>query len=204
MNLTLFLTLASIHIAVVMTPGANFLRVTQNALAYSRRTGLLTAIGVATGSGLYVLAGMIGFAAVVSQSPIVYDLIRMVGAAYFAYMGSQLLMRQLRSAEVDAAASISDLSHREAYRAGLLTAIANPAAALYFLSLFTTVIPLSSVLTDKIFAGLLLVTITLTWYAFIVTTFSNRRVRSFYHHVERWTNRAFGVLWLLFFPSHQL
>ena len=185
MNLTLFLTLASIHIAVVMTPGANFLRVTQNALAYSRRTGLLTAIGVATGSGLYVLAGMIGFAAVVSQSPIVYDLIRMVGAVYFVYMGSQLLMRQLRSAEVDAAASISDLSHREAYRAGLLTAIANPAAALYFLSLFTTVIPLSSVLTDKIFAGLLLVTITLTWYAFIVTTFSNRQVRSFYHHVER-------------------
>ena len=197
MNLMLFATLASIHIAAVMTPGANFLRVTQNALAYSRRTGLLTVIGTATGSSLYVFAGVIGFAAVVSQSPTIYQLIRILGAAYFVYLGYQLLVRRPRLEGVKPSVTQSDLSPAQAYRSGLLTAVANPAAALYFLSLFTTFIPISSALADKIFAGLLLVSITLTWYALVAMTFSSAPVRKLYQRIERLTNRLFGIMWLL-------
>lgn len=198
MNLLLFFTLASIHIGAVMTPGANFLTVTQNALSYSRRTGLLTVVGVATGSSLYVLAGMIGFAAVISQSPLIYSLIRMVGAAYFVYMGCQLLTRQPRLAKIETTPTAPhDLTRKQAYRSGLLSATANPAAALYFLSLFTTLMPVSSALPVKILASLLLVSITLTWYTFVALTFSNHHVRRLYQRIEKWVNRVFGVLWLL-------
>jgi threonine/homoserine/homoserine lactone efflux protein len=198
MNSALFLALASIHIAAVMTPGANFLTVTQNALAYSRRSGLLTVGGVATGSSLYIMAGIIGFAVVISRSPLIYNGIRIVGALYFAHMGWGLLNRAPRlTGTAVAAAATLDLSRGSAYRSGLLTAIANPASALYFLSVFTTFIPLSSTLNDKVFAGLLLVTITLTWYTSLALLFSYSRVRALYRRAEIGMNRIFGVVWLL-------
>ncbi len=196
MTLALMLTLASIHLAVVMSPGANFMAVTQNALAYSRRTGLLTVGGVATGSGLYITAGVIGFAALISQSPFLFNVIRLVGAAYFFWLSYRLFTRQPRLTG-DAAAPLSDLSRSQAYRAGLLSSIANPSAALYFLSLFTTFIPVSSTLADKVLAGLLLLAITMLWYALIAVTFSSARVRAFYRRAELWMNRAFAVIWFL-------
>jgi len=198
MNSALFLALASVHIAAVMTPGANFLTVTQNALVYSRRSGLLTVGGVATGSGLYITAGIIGFAAVISQSPPVYTGIRMIGALYFAYMGWGLLNRPPRlTGTVDTHAAPLDISRGSAYRSGLLTAIANPASALYFLSVFTTFIPLSATLDDRVLAGLLLVTITATWYSGVALLFSYSRVRALYRRAEIGMNRVFGVVWLL-------
>lgn len=198
MNSALFLALASIHIAAVMTPGANFLTVTQNALSYSRRSGLLTVGGVATGSSLYVTAGIIGFAAVISQSPLIYNGIRVVGALYFVRMGWGLLKRTPRLAGiVDSDTPPLDMSYSGAYRSGFMTAIANPASALYFLSIFTTFIPLTSTLSDKVLAGLLLVTITLTWYTSVAMLFSYSRVRALYRQAEIGMNRLFGVIWLL-------
>jgi len=198
MNPALYLALASLHITVVMIPGANFLRVTQNALAHSRLIGLITVAGVATGSGVYVMAGIIGFAAVVSQSPLVYDLIRIVGAAYFTYTGIRLLLRPPREADMSVSVPATpDLSKREAYRNGLLTCVSNPAAALYFLSVFTTFIPVASTLAEKLLAGVILVTITAAWYALVAVTFSDARVRRLFQRAERWMNRVFGMVWLL-------
>ncbi len=198
MNSALFLALASIHIAAVMTPGANFLTVTQNALTYSRRSGLLTVGGVATGSSLYVTAGIIGFAAVISQSPLIYNGIRVFGALYFTHMGWGLLKRAPRLAGiVDSDTLPLDMSYGGAYRSGFMTAIANPASALYFLSIFTTFIPLTSTLSDKVLAGLLLVTITLTWYTSVAMLFSYIRVRALYRRAEIGMNRLFGVIWFL-------
>jgi len=197
-NLALLLTLISIHLATVMTPGANFLTVTQNALAYSRRTGLFTVGGVVTGNGVYILAGIIGFAAVISKSPLIFNAIRLVGAAYFAYMGYQLLRRGSRLSGSDVvSASDTDISRGVAYRRGFVTAISNPAGAVYFLSVFTTILPLSSTWSDKVLAGLLLSVITLTWYSIVAVMFSNARVRGLYNQAELWMNRVFGVFWLL-------
>jgi hypothetical protein len=129
LNLTILLALASIHVAAVMTPGANFLVVTQNALAYSRRRGLLTVVGVASGSTVYVTAGIIGFAALISHSTLVYNVIRFVGAAYFLWMGYRLLTRRPSlAAETSFTASGSDLSRAQAYRSGLAPPFPNAAA----------------------------------------------------------------------------
>lgn len=197
MNAATFAALASIHVAAVMTPGANFLVVTQNTLAYSRRTGLLSVLGVITGSSLFISAGIIGFAAIVSQSPVIYSLIRLVGAAYFVYMGYGLLRRKPRlAAQTSEPTKAQEISTTRAYRSGLLTAISNPAAALYFLSLFTSLIPATSTLPEKALAGVMLVSITLSWYALVTLVFSNERVRGLYRRAEVWMNRGFAVLWL--------
>jgi RhtB (resistance to homoserine/threonine) family protein len=200
LTLSTFLALASIHLAVVMTPGANFLVVTHNSLTYSRRTGLLTVRGVATGSLLLVTAGFIGFAAVISQSPLIYNVIRIVGALYFVYTGYNLIIRKPRlQAEIEKAAASGearhDLTARQAFRSGLMTAMSNPAAMLYFLSLFTTVIPTTAQLYEKALMALLIISITFSWYTLVAMTFSIERVRAMYARAERWINIPVGLLW---------
>jgi threonine/homoserine/homoserine lactone efflux protein len=199
MTLTLWLSLAAIHLAAVIIPGANFLAVTQTALTHSQRAGLWTVRGIATGTSLYVTAGMVGFAAAVSQSPFLLTALRLLGAIYFAYMGLRMIVRVLRPPSdqvfvLDASAAF--LPPPAAYRRGLVTSLSNPAAAVYFLSFFTGFVPAAATPLEKLLIGLILVTITFTWYTGVAMTFSRSRIRQLYLRAMRPMSVAFGFLWL--------
>lgn len=150
MTESIWLSLALIHITATITPGANFLAVTQTALTRSRRAGLWVARGIITGSILHVTAGMIGFAAIISQIPLLFATIRLLGGLYFAYTGFKMLKAaytQFRtgskgygnSAALSAHVPLGDLSNGEAYRRGLFTHLSNPASMLYYVSLLSAV-----------------------------------------------------------------
>ena len=195
----LLLALASIHLTAVMTPGPNFLAVTQTALAYSQRAGLWTVRGIATGSSFYVTLGLVGVAALLSQSETLLLLIRAVGAIYFAYTGWKMLRAAWRTMPVeviDSAETDKALSSLQAYQRGVITALSNPAAMMYFLSLFTGFVPLTAAPYEKLWIGLLLVGITFGWYSIVALTFSRQRIRRLYQRSIRWMNAAFGLLWL--------
>src|SRR5688572_18418493 len=135
----MIVAMALVHLAVVVSPGANFLVVSRNALAYSRQTGLLTARGVALGTLTYVTIGMLGFATIIATSPLLFNLIKGVGAVYFFYVGAKTLYGLRKSPQSrEQQGEAKDLSRRGAFFSGLVTALSNPTAALYFLSLFTT------------------------------------------------------------------
>jgi threonine/homoserine/homoserine lactone efflux protein len=189
-SVVLILSIALVHFTVVVTPGANFLVVTKNALAYSRQTGVQTALG----SLIYVMLGFLGFAAVLSQSPMLLTMLRFIGAAYFAYMGYSLLISKPKAKSLSA--DDTALSQHKAFQGGLLTSLSNPAAPLYFMSLFTTFIPVDVPFSQKIIIALVLPLISLTWYTLMALTFSTGRIQQFYARFERPMNLAFGVLWL--------
>jgi RhtB (resistance to homoserine/threonine) family protein len=193
----MILAMALVHLAVVVSPGANFLVVSRNALAYSRQTGLLTARGVALGTLTYVTIGMLGFATIIATSPLLFNLIKGVGAVYFFYVGGKTLygLRQSRQAR-EQQNETKDLSRRGAFFSGLVTALSNPTAALYFLSLFTSFVQTTTPLGEKLLTGVILVAISFTWYSIIAATFSNARVRSLYARFELPLNVLIGLLWI--------
>jgi threonine/homoserine/homoserine lactone efflux protein len=198
-NLSFLPALFFVHWAAVITPGANFLIVSNHALAYSRRAGLMTVRGVVTGSTFYVFSGIIGFTVMISQSPALIIVLRIVGAIYFTYMGIGLIRAGVNPPPAKNAAqnpASFALTDQHAYRIGLMTALANPASALYFLSLFTTFIPLSAVAIEKVITGAMLLTITLVWYTFLALTCSSARFQGFYRHSERGMKVVFGLVWL--------
>jgi RhtB (resistance to homoserine/threonine) family protein len=193
----MILAMALVHLAVVVSPGANFLVVSRNALAYSRQTGLLTARGVALGTLTYVTIGMLGFATIIATSPLLFNLIKGVGAVYFFYVGGKTLygLRQSRQAR-EQQNETKDLSRRGAFFSGLVTALSNPTAALYFLSLFTSFVQTTTPLGEKVLTGVILVAISFTWYSIIAATFSNARVRALYAQFELPLNVLIGLLWI--------
>lgn len=193
----MLLTVALIHLAAVISPGANFLIVSSTALTYSRRSGLLAARGVVLGSFIYITIGFLGFAAVISHSPLLFNVIRFAGAVYFVRTGVLALESlRKRSTPSQTEAPSEDLSQSSAFRRGMLTALANPTSVLYFLALFTSFIDVDAALSEKATLTLVLITISLTWYTFVALSFSHPRVRRAYGQFERWLKGLIGVLWL--------
>lgn len=207
MTLTVWISLAIIHVTAVITPGANFLAVTQTALTRSRRAGLWVARGIITGSIIHVTAGMIGFAAVISRIPLLFATIRLLGGLYFAYTGFKMLkaayqqyrIRHItKSAETDqpSVAMLDDLSSSDAYRRGLFTHLSNPASMLYYVSLFTGFVPLDASLLERILIAVALLGTTTTWYLLVAVLFSQASIRRFYFRLMPYMNALFGLLWM--------
>ena len=79
--------LALIHLLFAISPGPDFAIVTRNTLLYSRKIGICTAFGIALGILIHTIYAIAGIALLISQSPVVFSLIKYAGAAYIAYIG---------------------------------------------------------------------------------------------------------------------
>ncbi len=207
MTLDIWLSLALIHITAVITPGANFLAVTQTALTRSRRAGVWVARGIITGSMIHVVAGLVGVAGVISQIPVLFAAIRLLGALYFAYAGFKMLQTAYRefrqhqtrpavNSPVTDQSTLEDLTPSQAYRRGLFTHLSNPASMLYYVSLFTGFVPLTASISDKLLVTVGLLSTTTIWYSLVALIFSQSRIRTFYLRLMPYMNALFGVLWI--------
>jgi len=72
-----------------ITPGADFLYIMSSGLSGGSRIGVAAALGVNLGVVVHILAAAAGLSALLFAHPAAYDLIRICGAAYLAWMALQ-------------------------------------------------------------------------------------------------------------------
>ena len=109
-----------------ITPGADFLYIMSSGLSGGSRIGVAAALGVNLGVVVHILAAAAGLSALLFAHPAAYDLIRICGAAYLAWMAVQVWRR---SSTVACARSCPDV--RQAARRGFVINVANPKTALF-------------------------------------------------------------------------
>jgi len=201
---TLFplLTVASITVLAVLSPGPNFVVITKNALIYSRQAGVYTALGIVAGNAIYVTAGALGFIALVARSEQLLSIVRLIGAAYLVYLGASLFLSSRRPAArttqlpggIEPQDNLSGLRKRSAFRSGLVTMLTNPTAPLFYLTIFTAVLPPETTLSVKLMATITILLITLVWHPLLAWFFSNRLFQRFYSKSDTWINLVFSLL----------
>nr|WP_244292239.1 LysE family transporter [Vibrio cidicii] len=86
-ELTVLLTLASVHFVALMSPGPDVALVVQNASRYGRQTGLFIALGLSVGILLHSLLSLTGVSYLVHQQPLLYTLLQLLGGSYLLYLG---------------------------------------------------------------------------------------------------------------------
>jgi threonine/homoserine/homoserine lactone efflux protein len=118
-------------LALNVTPGPSIAYVMSRSFGQGRTAGLVSAIGLGTGSLLHVIGAALGLSAAVAYSPMAFAVIKYLGAAYLVYLGVALL-RQRTVWLADAVPP--RLTLRRVYWQGVLTEILNPKIALFFLS----------------------------------------------------------------------
>ena len=191
---TEFLTVALVHLLAVASPGPDFAIVLRESVSNGRHAGIWTALGVGSGILLHVGYCLLGIGLIVSQSIVLFNLLKWLAAAYLIYIGIRAL--QARPADPASAelAPLATRSPRAAFARGFVTNGLNPKATLFFLSLFTLVISPQTPLLVQAGYGLYLALATAVWFCAVALLFSQTRVRRGFVRLGHWFDRLMGAV----------
>lgn len=193
-------TIAVIHFLAVASPGPDFIMVLRSSLVYSRMSGIYSALGLGLGILVHVAYSLAGIALIISQSVVLFNIIKLAGAGYLIYIGIKSLRakpsKDITSSSADHAQE--DISKWHAVRIGFITNATNPKATLFFLSLFTLVIQPSTPFAIKMIMGLEMAVATFVWFAFVATLVSHRSIRRRVTRLQHYIERTMGAALILF------
>lgn len=195
--LAIVLTVAAIHLFAVMSPGPDFLMVTRNTLMYSRRTGMYTAVGLGLGILVHVFYSLIGIGLIISQSIMLFTVIKLIGAIYLIYLGYKSLTAKKSKLVIADEETRSDISSLKAIKTGFLTNVMNPKVTLFFLSLFTLVINPQTPLGIKLFMGMEMSLMTMIWFILVAFLVSHHIVKARIQKIQFYAEKFVGALLIL-------
>jgi threonine/homoserine/homoserine lactone efflux protein len=159
------LTFIPVAALLTITPGAATALVVRNAARGGRRQAFFTTSGNSLGVLAWGCFAAVGIAAVVATSAAVFDAVKLAGAVVLIVIG----LRSIRSHPgEDATAAAVVPSDRTALRSGLLTSLANPKLAVFFVALFPQFIPRGAAVLPCALAMVgLIVALDLVWYSLL-------------------------------------
>lgn len=171
-----------------VVPGPDFLVVVRSATEHPAK-GRAAALGAQAGLCVHMLAAAAGLSVIAARSPLVYDAIKLLGAAYLVHLGVRAVVAARRSARARThgrgtggdpqdgpAPPLSPRGEPEPHRwragftQGFLTNVLNPKAALFFLSVLPQFVDGGGSTARQIFfLGILDVVIGVVYWFALVT-----------------------------------
>ncbi len=185
----------------LVSPGPDFVMAVRNSLVHSRRAGIFTALGFGVGVLFHVSYVVLGLAAVIAGSGVLFSLIKYAGAAYLAWMGLRALRSQgIKSSALDAALAAEPARRPfgdiAAFRSGFLTNALNPKVTLFFLAIFSQVIQPGTPALWQAAYGLTCSVMTVAWFSGVAVLLTNARMRQRFAAAAQWIDRTCGALML--------
>ena len=127
----ILLLFISASLALAVAPGPDNLFVLSQSALFGSRSGLLVTLGLCTGLLLHIAAATLGVAAIFQTSPLAFNLLKAVGAAYLVFLAVQAFRAGAAGLE---AGSHSGSGARTLYVRGIIMNVTNPKVALFFLA----------------------------------------------------------------------
>lgn len=180
-------------IGLSLTPGPNSLLVLTHGALHGHRRTLFTVAGGAIGFTLVIAMSMVGIGALLKASAHALIVLKLVGGAYLVWLGIQLW----RSPPVmlSNAAAAGDMRPRSLFRQGLLTAVSNPKALLFYGAFLPQFIDVERPLLPQ-FLIMTLTFVGIEWLVEWSLALLAHRVRPWLQRVGRSFNRACGGLFI--------
>jgi threonine/homoserine/homoserine lactone efflux protein len=159
------LVFTGVAVLVTLTPGPATAMVIRSALRGGRRDALLTTLGNSIGVLFWGCASAVGISALVAASEIAFAVLKVGGAIVLVSLGIQTFVRSRRKGHLPQAPDLpAPFVH--AFRDGLVTSLANPKLAIFFIALFPQFIPKGDpVLPTALGMSTLIVALDLVWYS---------------------------------------
>jgi threonine/homoserine/homoserine lactone efflux protein len=117
-------------VALLLTPGPAVLYIVTRSIERGRRAGLVSVLGICTGTMFHVAAAALGLSALLVSSASAFVMVKYLGALYLIALGVQTLTRR------DAPAAANDGTDsdglRRVFAQGAMVNVLNPHTALFF------------------------------------------------------------------------
>jgi len=139
--------------ALIITPGPNLIYIITRSASQGRKAGLLSVLGVDSGTLIHVAAASLGLSALLASSALAFNIVKYLGAAYLIYLGLRAWFSQREAQEL---ANPEPTSVARVYFQGMLTNVLNPKVALFFLAFLPQFVDVSrgSVAAQMLVLGL--------------------------------------------------
>jgi threonine/homoserine/homoserine lactone efflux protein len=200
--------IAAMYLPLLLSPGLNFVLITQSAASRTRQHSVSIALGVSTGSMVWACLAAAGLGAVLARFEILRLGIYAVGGVYLLYTAWKLWpsRRYQQPTSVPAYDAAPDRTPSKfphlvrAYWHGLLTNMTNPKPLVFYTTVFAGLFTPNLMLWVKCASVLTIFTLSLSWHMVLATVFSSPRIQRHYAMASVWINRlssgvllAFGV-----------
>jgi RhtB (resistance to homoserine/threonine) family protein len=187
-------SVAGLVMISVVSPGPDFAIVVKNSLVYSRKTAILTALGIALGILVHVAYTLLGLGLLISTTPWLLFSIKCLGAGYLLYIGFKGLRAKKATPSLGNVHHKKDISPLSAIRSGFLTNALNPKCMLFFVSLFSVIIDPNTPFAIMLIYGLIIFIETLAWFGFVAFCLSGKTTREKFNAVGHWIERVTGSI----------
>jgi threonine/homoserine/homoserine lactone efflux protein len=189
-------TFIPIAALLTITPGPGTAMVVRSAIRGGWRAGVLTVAGNSIGVVTWAILSVIGISALIAASEVAFLVLKVTGAVILIWLGVQSLRRAGAGLGAHHGAAPGPRTpRRRAFRDGLVTSLANPKLAVFFVALFPQFVDeRATVLTTTLLMAALIVSFDLVWYTALAVLVSRagegfRRTR-----LARRLERATGAL----------
>lgn len=125
-----FFTFLIAALALNLSPGPDMLYVIGRSVGQGRKAGIVSSLGVFVGCWVHILAAAVGIAALLRSSPVAFNVVRYVGAAYLIYLGIRMLAQKADLTSQQ----LKTQSLGAIFRQGAITNMLNPKVAIFFLA----------------------------------------------------------------------
>jgi RhtB (resistance to homoserine/threonine) family protein len=187
------------HLLAVASPGPDFAMVMRQSIGYGRKAAIWTSIGIGAAILLHVSYSLLGLGLLIKNSPVWFEILKYVAAAYIAWFGLQCL--RAKRADVTVNSTITGEgapTSNQALITGFLTNALNPKATLFFVALFATVISPQTPRLVQVAYGVWMAVATAIWFSLVAVLLTRQEVRCRFLRHSHWVNRLLGMVLLGF------
>jgi threonine/homoserine/homoserine lactone efflux protein len=161
-----FLSLVTLWLVAIVTPGPNMMLFTAIGLSSSRAAIAAAAGGILLGTAAWGFAGLFGLFWLFETFPPLALAIKLAGGAYLVWKGFQIVRGSIRSRDANGTvAPRPATAPRRAFVAGLLTNLGNPKSLVFVTSLFAVTHLAEKPLSIGLAGVAVMVAMSATYYA---------------------------------------
>lgn len=188
----ILLPLMLAHLAAAASPGPSFVLIARTAAARSRAAAMRMSVGLGLGALAWAAAALFGLTLLFRLLPWTFVAMKFAGAAFLIWVAWKLIRHAAEPLDMTAHPEKTTGGALADVRRGFLVQIANPKVAVFFGSVFVTLLPpdpapgLLALLLAVIFVN------ETAWYLAVSGIFAIGRFRARYLGAKAWVDRACG------------
>ncbi len=188
--------LMAIFAFAIVSPGADLAMVMRQSLVHGRKAAILTSFGIGSALMLHVSYTILGLGLIVSQSILLFNIVKWLGVAYLIYIGVQSLRAGKLSLAVNEEGQARGQSALKAFGLGFAANALNPKAVFFFLSIFSTVVSMGTPVAVKFGYGLVMAACLIGWFVGVSFFLTTPKMRAAFERAGQWIDRTSGLVFI--------
>lgn len=188
--------LMAIFSFAIVSPGADLAMVMRQSVLHGRRAAIFTSFGVGTSLMFHVTYTILGLGLIISQSILLFNIVKWLGVGYLLYIGVQSLRAGKMSLTMSEGGAVKPQSGLKAFGLGFAANALNPKPVFFFLSIFSTVVSAHTPIPVKFGYGLVMASCLIAWFVGVSFFLTTPKMRAAFERAGQWIDRTSGLVFI--------